>query len=45
MSVFLLLVVAALVLAIVALVKPGWPLLPVAVILLSFALILSRFGF
>lgn len=45
MSVFFLLVVIALVLAIVSLIKPRWPLLPVAVILLSLALILSRRGF
>ena len=45
MSVFILLVVIALVLAVVSLIKPSWPLIPVAVILLSLALILSRRGF
>lgn len=45
MSVFSLLVVIALVLAIVSLIKPRWPLLPVAVILISVALIISRRGF
>lgn len=45
MSVFILLVVLALILAVVSLVKPSWPLLPVAVILLSLALIISRRGF
>jgi fatty acid desaturase len=45
MSVFMLLVVVALALAIVSLVRPRWPVLPVAVILISLALILSRRGF
>jgi len=41
----MLLVVVALALAIVALIKPGWPVLPVAVILMAVALIISRRGF
>lgn len=45
MSVFLILVLVALALAIVALIKPSWPLLPVAVILIALALLLSRRGF
>jgi len=45
MSLFLLLVVIALILAIVSLIKPSWPLLPVAVILISIALLISRRGF
>ena len=45
MSVFIFLVVIALILAVVSLVKPSWPLIPVAVILLSLALIISRRGF
>ncbi len=45
MNVFLFLVVAALVLSVVSLIKPRWPLLPAAVILLSVALLLSRRGF
>lgn len=45
MSVFILLVVIALALAIVSLIKPSWPLLPVAVILIAVALIISRRGF
>lgn len=45
MSVFILLVVIALALAIVSLIKPNWPLLPVAVILIAVALIISRRGF
>lgn len=45
MSLFLLLVVIALVLAIISLIKPSWPLLPVAVILIAIALLISRQGF
>jgi len=45
MSVFILLVVIALILAVVSLVKPSWPLIPISVILLSVALIISRRGF
>lgn len=45
MSVFMILVVLALALAIVSLLRPGWPLLPVAVILLAVALLISRQGF
>lgn len=45
MSVFLVLIVIALALAIVSLIQPRWPLLPVAVILIAVALIISRRGF
>lgn len=45
MNVFMILVVIALVLAVVSLLRPGWPLLAVAVILLSIALLISRQGF
>lgn len=45
MSVFLLLVVLALVLAVVSLIRPGWPLLAVSVILIAIALLVSRQGF
>ncbi|CAN5624505.1 hypothetical protein BH09VER1_BH09VER1_14000 [soil metagenome] len=45
MSAFILLVVIALILAVVSLVKPGWPLLAVSVILICVALMISRHGF
>lgn len=45
MSLFFLLVVIALILAIISLIKPSWPLLPVAVILIAIALLISRRGF
>lgn len=45
MSVFMILVVIALVLAVVSLIKPGYPLLGVSVILIAIALLISRQGF
>jgi len=45
MSLYLVLVLVALILAIVALVKPRWPLLPVAIIFICVALIIARRGF
>ena len=44
-SVYLVLVVLALVLAILSLVKPKWPLLPIAVICITVAMIIARRGF
>lgn len=44
-SVFTILVIIALVLAVVSLLKPSWPLVPVAVILIAVALLISRRGF
>lgn len=45
MSVFMFLVVIALALAVVSLIRPGWPLLAVSVILIAVALLISRQGF
>lgn len=43
MNVFTLLVVIAMVLAIAALVKPSWPLTPVAVLLVCVALLAGKY--
>lgn len=42
MNAFTILVVVSMILAIVALIKPAWPLCPVAVLLLVVALLVGR---
>jgi hypothetical protein len=44
MTVFVLLVVLAMLLAVVSLIKPQWPLVAVAVILICIALLIQRGG-
>ena len=45
LSAFSLLIIIALVLAVVSIIRPSWPLLPVSVILIAVALLISRQGF
>jgi hypothetical protein len=42
MSVFVLLIVLALLLAVAALIRPTWPLTPVAVLLICIALLIGK---
>lgn len=42
MSAYTILVVIALLLSVASIIKPAWPLLPVAVILISVAMLISR---
>ncbi len=44
-SAFSLLIIIALILAVVSMIRPGWPLVAVSVILICVALLISRQGF